>query len=73
MGKSTGHGALAIWTHFLTETEWISSYSSPLYQGPALKAHAGVSVLQIYEEAAARGYAVTGGACTVSLVFTTQS
>lgn len=65
MGKSTGHGALAIWTHYLTETEWMSSFSSSSssYRGPAVKAQAGVSVLQIYEEASAHGYSVIGGAC----------
>lgn len=65
MGKSTGHGALAIWTHHLTSTNWTSSYSHRLssYTGPAVKAQAGVSVKQMHIEASSRGLSIIGGDC----------
>lgn len=63
MGKSTGANALAIWTHFLRETQWIEDFRSSSYQGVAVKAQAGVSADLLYEQADARGYAVVGGEC----------
>ncbi|KAK0437656.1 FAD binding domain protein [Armillaria borealis] len=41
MGKSTGSGALAVWTHHLTETEWFDAFHSGSYHGPAVKMPAG--------------------------------
>ncbi|KAJ7092987.1 hypothetical protein B0H15DRAFT_1021003 [Mycena belliarum] len=63
MGKSTGANALAIWTHFLQETQWIEDFRSPSYRGPAVKAQAGVSAGLLYEQADSRGYAIVGGQC----------
>lgn len=65
MGKSTGHGALAIWTYHLTSTNWTSSYHHPRspYTGPAVKANAGVSVEQILTEGFSRNLTVVAGDC----------
>ncbi|THU80375.1 FAD-binding domain-containing protein [Dendrothele bispora CBS 962.96] len=63
LGKSTGKGGLAIWTHYLQDTQWIENYQSTSYHGPAIKASAGVSVNQMYDLAAKKGYAVVGGDC----------
>ncbi|KAG9225127.1 hypothetical protein CCMSSC00406_0007462 [Pleurotus cornucopiae] len=63
MGKSTGAGGLAIWTGNMKKTEWIPHFKSAGYCGPAVKVAAGVSVIQLYEEADARGFAVVAGAC----------
>jgi hypothetical protein len=67
MGRSTGAGALSVWTHHLTAidyTEWSDSY----YQGPAFKIGAGVLGYQILEAATAKGLVVVTGECpTVGL------
>ncbi|PBK79957.1 FAD binding domain protein [Armillaria gallica] len=63
MGKSTGSGALAVWTHHLTDTEWFDSFHSGSYRGPAVKMQAGVPIAQMYEEASARGFTIVGGDC----------
>ncbi|KAK0243576.1 FAD binding domain protein [Armillaria nabsnona] len=65
MGKSTGSGALAVWTHHLTDTEWFESLHSGSYRGPAVKMQAGVPIAQMYEEASARGFTIVGGDCPV--------
>ncbi|KAL9003922.1 MAG: hypothetical protein Q9188_003238 [Gyalolechia gomerana] len=66
-GKSTGAGALAIWTHFLKNLEFIN-YTSPYYTGKAVKMGAGVQGFEAYEAADALGFSVTGGECpTVGL------
>ncbi|KAF5352996.1 hypothetical protein D9758_007905 [Tetrapyrgos nigripes] len=65
MGKSTGKGGLAIWTHYLQDMEWIAEYDSEdgAYRGPAIKASAGASVEQLYDFAAEKGSVVVGGDC----------
>lgn len=67
MGKSTGAGGLAIWTGNLKKTSWMQHFKSSKYSGPAVKAQAGVSVLQMYEEADQHGLAVVGGDCPVGI------
>ncbi|KAI1470849.1 uncharacterized protein F4812DRAFT_450063 [Daldinia caldariorum] len=67
-GKSTGAGALALWTHFLNDTQLIDNYTSPAYAGKALKLGAGTGALEAYRAADEAGVAVVGGACdTVGL------
>ncbi|THU81964.1 FAD-binding domain-containing protein [Dendrothele bispora CBS 962.96] len=63
MGKSTGKGGLAIWTHYLRDIEWIDDFESISYRGPAFKASGGVSVEQLYDFAAERSRTVVGGDC----------
>lgn len=66
MGKSTGAGGLAIWTHHLTDREWIPQYTSRGYSGPAVKVHAGVTGDVLVQDAEARGLVVLAGQCPVS-------
>ncbi|TFK40206.1 FAD binding domain protein [Crucibulum laeve] len=63
MGKSTGAGALAVWMHHIQDREWTVSYLSETYNGPAVKAYAGVTGEMLYEDAAQRGYAIVAGEC----------
>ena len=62
LGKSTGAGALGIWTHNLKTIEFID-YSSTNYTGKAVKMGAGVQGFEIYEAASQVGLSVTGGIC----------
>lgn len=66
-GKSTGKGALSLWTRNMV-TQKIVSYNSSFYHGPALKAGAGVTGGQASQFAAAHGYrVVTGDSPTVGV------
>jgi FAD/FMN-containing dehydrogenase len=65
LGKSTGAGALSIWTRHLKEIKLIEDYKSHCYQGPAMKLGAGVEVRELYEAADAAGYTAVGGECRV--------
>lgn len=61
-GKSTGAGALGIWTHNLKDIEivdWCDSH----YQGKAIKVGAGVQGIEAYQAADAAGLQVVGGEC----------
>ncbi|KAI1459599.1 hypothetical protein F4805DRAFT_455765 [Annulohypoxylon moriforme] len=62
-GKSTGAGALALWTHSLKDTESIDNYQSETYTGKALKLGAGISTLEAYQAADKAGAAIVGGSC----------
>ncbi|KAK1956048.1 FAD binding domain-containing protein [Colletotrichum sublineola] len=62
LGRSTGAGALAAWTHKLKEitvTEW----SDNLWTGPAVKMGAGVLGYEVTEVSKASGLVVVGGEC----------
>jgi hypothetical protein len=65
MGRSTGYGSLSIWTHNLQDQEWFDTYKDPFsdYQGPAFRAHAGVTGHQLFVQADARGDHIVGGVC----------
>lgn len=62
-GKSSGAGALAIWTHHMKNISFVD-YSSSNYTGKAIKAAAGVQVIEAYEAASAVGLAIVGGECS---------
>lgn len=62
-GKSTGAGALAVWTQNLKSIELLEEYSRPWYKGRALKIDAGVSVNEAYKFADAHQATVVGGNC----------
>ena len=62
LGKSTGAGALSIWTHHLQNIQNLN-YTSPGYSGPALKLLAGVQVENAYAAAREFGYVLVGGDC----------
>ena len=67
IGKSTGAGALAIWTHYLKNISFLD-YDAPYYKGKAIKMAAGVQGFEAYEAADKIGLAVVGGECpTVGL------
>jgi FAD/FMN-containing dehydrogenase len=61
LGKSTGKGALSIWTHNLNSVEPLLNYRSPTYNGPALKMGAGVTGDAAYAAAHKLGFRVVGG------------
>ncbi|KAK5652349.1 hypothetical protein OQA88_10541 [Cercophora sp. LCS_1] len=63
LGKSTGAGALSIWTHNLKSISYISRLVTPSYTGPALKLGAGVQVGEVYAFAHANNVTVVGGEC----------
>ncbi|KAJ5397076.1 hypothetical protein N7509_005189 [Penicillium cosmopolitanum] len=60
-GKSTGAGALGIWTHNLKDIDYIPNYKSSSYNGPAVKMGAGVQAHEIYEKAHELGFTAIGG------------
>lgn len=62
-GKSTGKGALSLWTHSLDHMEVIPAYKSSYYRGPAIKIGAGVQGGAAAEFASAHGYRVVVGSC----------
>ncbi|KAJ5632856.1 hypothetical protein N7490_009195 [Penicillium lividum] len=67
LGRSTGAGSLALWTHNLKDISFFN-YSSPGYNGSAVKLGAGVQAFEVYQEAADNGLRVAGGFCpTVGL------
>ncbi|KAJ5806050.1 uncharacterized protein N7503_003652 [Penicillium pulvis] len=66
-GKSTGAGALAIWTHHLKDLE-IHDYKDNHYTGKAITMGAGIQGFEAYEIADENNLQVVGGECpTVGL------
>ncbi|KAK4161375.1 hypothetical protein QBC43DRAFT_243812 [Cladorrhinum sp. PSN259] len=63
LGKSTGAGALSIWTHNLKDIKYIKSYKTPSYSGSALTLGAGVQVGELYAAANKYGVTAVGGEC----------
>ncbi|KAI1073656.1 hypothetical protein F5B20DRAFT_498056 [Whalleya microplaca] len=63
LGKSTGAGALSIWTHNFKAIEFIQNYtsSSSSYKGPAFKLGAGIQDFELYEAADKAGVTAMGG------------
>ncbi|PKS04903.1 hypothetical protein jhhlp_008268 [Lomentospora prolificans] len=59
--KSTGAGALSIWTTHLREKIFYPNYSHGSYEGPAFKIGAGVEVEEIYLAADEHDVSVVGG------------
>lgn len=66
LGKSSGAGALSLWTHNLKDIDFLPDYEGPGYSGPALKLGAGVSVREVYEAAEMNGVTVLGAVSWVS-------
>ncbi|KAE9378306.1 FAD/FMN-containing isoamyl alcohol oxidase-like protein MreA, partial [Stipitochalara longipes BDJ] len=68
LGKSTGKGGLALWTHNLKSINIVGNYKSCGYNGPAIRIGAGVIAAEAYLEAHNYGYRMVGGTCpTVGL------
>ncbi|KAH7322584.1 FAD binding domain-containing protein [Stachybotrys elegans] len=67
LGRSTGAGALSIWTQDLKDISFLD-WSTPDYTGPAVKVGAGVLGYELLEATSAKGLAVVSGECpTVGL------
>ncbi|KAL1869590.1 hypothetical protein Daus18300_005444 [Diaporthe australafricana] len=62
LGKSTGAGALALWTHHLKDIN-VLDYSSPAYTGKAMRLGAGVQAFEAQAVANELGFVVVEGAC----------
>ncbi|KAJ4416694.1 hypothetical protein N0V82_006603 [Gnomoniopsis sp. IMI 355080] len=60
-GRSSGAGALSIWTHHLKDLEFIETYTTQNYSGPAIKGGSGVQGFELYEFADANGVVAVGG------------
>lgn len=61
-GKSSGEGALSIWTHNLKDIEFIEGWTgSSTYSGKAIKMGAGVQSLQAYQAANEYDVTIVGG------------
>lgn len=65
-GRSTGNGALSLWTHNLKEIKYLSNYKGDSYSGPAFKVGAGVQGFELYEAADKYGVSAIAGICPVS-------
>ncbi|KAI5844025.1 FAD binding domain protein [Morchella snyderi] len=64
LGKSTGAGALAVWTHHLKNITYIPAYSGAAnWTGAAMKLGAGVQGFEAYRAADSYGMSVVGGEC----------
>ncbi|PYH42558.1 FAD-dependent oxidoreductase [Aspergillus saccharolyticus JOP 1030-1] len=63
LGKSTGAGAVAIWTHHLKTIDFLDEYRSPSYRGPAVRVGAGVQIFEANAAASRRNLTVVGGNC----------
>lgn len=67
-GKSTGAGALSIWTHYLKDMEFYKAYETPTYSGPAIHVGSGVQAFELYQYAEDNDVTVIGGECEVSMM-----
>ncbi|KAH6606122.1 hypothetical protein Trco_005275 [Trichoderma cornu-damae] len=61
-GRSTGAGALAVWTHHLKDTE-VLDWNDQFYAGKALKVGAGIQGFEALAAAHAAGLIVVTGEC----------
>ena len=62
LGKSTGAGGLSIWTHYLKDIKFLN-FTSPKYNGPAIKVGAGIQDAEAYLAADRHGVVFVGGDC----------
>ncbi|KAL4744870.1 hypothetical protein BDW72DRAFT_212044 [Aspergillus terricola var. indicus] len=62
LGRSSGKGALGLWTHNLRSIS-ILDYNSSLYTGKAMKVGSGIQVFDAYSAAHQAGLRVVGGTC----------
>ncbi|PKX88407.1 FAD-binding domain-containing protein, partial [Aspergillus novofumigatus IBT 16806] len=64
-GMSTGKGGLSLWTRNLGSTQFIYTYESSYYNGPAIKLGAGVQGFEAYATANTTGQGFVGGVCHI--------
>ncbi|PVH77174.1 FAD-binding domain-containing protein [Cadophora sp. DSE1049] len=62
LGRSSGKGSLALWTHNLDSRE-VVNYTSPSYTGPALRIGAGVEAYNAISTVSQYGLRVFSGYC----------
>jgi hypothetical protein len=60
-GKSSGGGALSIWTHRLKGIEFFETYKTGAYEGPAFKLGTAVQAWEMYEASNKYGVVTVGG------------
>lgn len=60
-GKSSGGGAVSIWTHHLKSISYIPAYNGSTYSGKAFKIGSGVQAIDVYAAAKEQGLTVVGG------------
>lgn len=63
IGKSSGAGALNLWTHNLKDIKFVAKYENADYSGPVFKAGAGVQGFEILEAARDNNVTVLAGIC----------
>ena len=63
LGRSTGAGSLAVWTHHLKDITHIPSYECSHYSGAAFKVGAGVQGFELMAAARDQGLVTVGGEC----------
>jgi hypothetical protein len=66
LGKSSGAGALSVWTHNLKDIEFFPELKIDNYTGRAMKVGAGVTVREVYKAAHSNNVTALGGICEVS-------
>ncbi|CRG84835.1 hypothetical protein PISL3812_02024 [Talaromyces islandicus] len=62
LGKSTGPGAVAVWTHHMKDIE-VLEYSSSTYKGKAMRFAAGVQISEAMAAAHVQGLVIVAGNC----------
>ncbi|CAI9635176.1 isoamyl alcohol oxidase [Alternaria burnsii] len=63
LGRSTGAGSLAVWTHHLKDITHVPAYKGSGYNGPAFKIGAGVQGFELMAASRDKGLVVVGGEC----------
>ncbi|KAL3426782.1 FAD binding domain-containing protein [Phlyctema vagabunda] len=63
LGKSTGAGALSVWTHHLKKIEFLD-WSDSNYKGKAMRVGAGVQGFDALTASKAQGLVTVGGECS---------
>ncbi|KAI0457467.1 hypothetical protein F5B21DRAFT_521315 [Xylaria acuta] len=64
LGKSTGKGALSLWTHHMNTITFIDHYDGTgKYHGPAVRLGAGVLTSEVFAAADKSGFRVITGTC----------
>ncbi|KAI4951192.1 Zinc finger E-box-binding homeobox 1 [Alternaria rosae] len=63
LGRSTGAGSLAVWTHHLKDITHVPTFKGSEYNGPAFKIGAGVQGFELMAASRDKGLVVVGGEC----------
>lgn len=63
IGKSTGAGAVTLWTHHLKSIDYVPGYASSGYTGPAMRIGAGVQGFEAQNAAHKLGFTIVTGHC----------